>query len=91
MTTHYLNNTESTWVFEITGDVARVYEITKAGTLSLEADVATKAQAREFYKTAKKWGCVEGSVIPRYCVVNWDHLLEEDENCWEARLALAQG
>lgn len=59
-TVHHLTNGESNWTFRITGDAALVTQTTPWGIAKVEDEIATAAQARKFYATAKKYGCTEG-------------------------------
>jgi len=90
-TTHFLNNTEETFVFNITGAAAEVFKVTAGGFILTEKEIATREQARQFWATAKRFGCVEGSLMPS--AVNIEDMLRDalDPNWAERELAEQQG
>lgn len=89
-TTHFLNNEEETFVFNITGDAAEVFKVTDWGFILTEKEITTREQAREFWATAKRFGLAEGNLMP--AAVNIEDQLRDalDPNWAEAELALIQ-
>ena len=93
-TTHYLNNGEDTWVFNITGEAAELYKVTRHGYCLTVRSVTTRQEAREFWTTAFRLApnfMAKGSVMPASVDITKRLKDAIDPNWAEAELALAQG
>lgn len=90
-TTFFLNNTEETFVFNITGDAAEVFRVTAGGYILNEKDITTREAARAFYAQGLKFGLVKGNLMP--LAVNIEAMIRDavDPNWAEAELAELQG
>ena len=86
--THILTNGVSNFLFTVSGNVGTLTTVNEFGAL-IQKETMSVSALRDQWKAALKHGCKRGYINPRR--VQPSAFDREDDNRWEAELALLQG